>query len=203
MAKRVIVMIICSILPLFLIAFIASRHNTELAQKNSRQLLITEVDEQVEGILLKLSQYQSAEQGFVLTGNEELLAPAIAAPGEIEKHLRRLSRLLKGDPVQFGRVSHLEPLVQERLNFIASVVIARKQRGFDAAVKLLSEGKPEQMTKDIKTLADEILAGEQTMTITAGTGESNEKLKNERLLLLVAFLGLFMVGSNLVFSRFA
>jgi CHASE3 domain sensor protein len=203
MAKRAIIIIICSILPLCLIAFIASRQNNELAQKNSRQLLITEVDEQVEGILLKLSQVQSAEQGFVLTGNEELLAPWIAAPADIEKHLRRLSRLLKDDPVQFGRLNHLEPLVHERLNFIQSVVIARKQRGFDSAVKLLSDGKAEQMTRDIKSLADEILAGEQAMTIAAGNSESNEKLKNERLLLLVAFLGLFMMGSNVVFSRFA
>jgi CHASE3 domain sensor protein len=202
MDKKVIVIIICAVLPLCLVAFIASRQTTQLSQKNSQQVLITQVDEQVEGILLKLSQAQSAEQGFLLTGKDELLAPAIGAPAEIEKYLRRLSRLVENDPEQFERVKRLQPMVQERLNFIASVVVARKQRGMETAVKLLSESKADELSNEIKTLADDILAGEHEMGRSASSQDlSREKVKNERLFMLAAFLGAFMIGSNVAFSR--
>jgi CHASE3 domain sensor protein len=204
MDRKLIVIIICAVLPLCLVAFIASRQNSQLSQKNSQQVLITQVDEQVEGILLKLSQAQSAEQGFLLTGKDELLAPAIGAPAEIEKHLRRLNRLVEDDPKQVERVKRLQPLVQERLNFIASVVIARKQRGMDTAVNLLSEGKADELSTDIKNLAEDILAVEHELGKNANPkDQSSEKLKNERLFLLAAFLGVFMVGSNIAFSRFS
>jgi CHASE3 domain sensor protein len=203
MDKKLIVTIICSVLPLCLVAFIASRQNNQLTKKNTQQVLITQVDELVEGVLLRLSQAQSAERGFVITGKDELLAPALEAPAEIEKNLRRLNRLVADDPKQVENVKRLEPLVQQRLNFIASVVISRKQRGFDTAVKLLSEGKADELSKEIRSLCDEILAGEQASANTAmGKDESTEKLEDERLLLLAAFLGIFMISSNVVFSRF-
>jgi len=204
MDKKLIVTIICSVLPLCLVAFIASRQTIQLAKRNSQQVLITQVDELVEGILLKLSQAQSAERGFVLTGKDDLLAPALGAPAEIERNLRRLNRLVADDPKQVESVKRLEPLVQQRLNFIASVVISRKQRGFDTAVKLLSEGKADELSKEIRSLCDEILAGEQASASTAlGKDQSTEKLENERLLLLAAFLGFFMFGSNVAFSRYS
>jgi CHASE3 domain sensor protein len=202
MDKKLIITIICSVLPLCLVAFIASRQTVQLTKKNSQQVLITQVDEQVEGILLKLSQAQSAERGFVLTGKDELLAPALGAPAEIERNLRRLNRLVADDPKQVENVKRLEPLVQQRLNFIASIVISRKQRGFDTAVKLLSEGKADELSKEIRALCDDILAGEQASN-TAGYDEATKRLENERLLLLTAFLGFYMIGSNAVFSRFS
>jgi hypothetical protein len=94
-------------------------------------------------------------------------------------------------------------MVQERLNFIASVVVARKQRGMETAVKLLSESKADELSNEIKTLADDILAGEHEMGRSASSQDlSTEKIKHERLLMLAAFLGAFMIGSNVAFSRF-
>jgi len=203
MDKKLIVVIVCAIMPLCFVAFVASRQNNKLEKANSQQVLITQVDEQMENVLLKLSQAQSAERGFLLTGKDELLAPAIAAPAEIEKSLRRLNRLVENDPQQLERLKKLEPMVRERLNFIASVVITRKQRGLDTAVNLLADGKADELSGNIKSLADDILANERQLgcDIKLEKDEATEKLKNERLLLLAAFLGVFMVGSNYAFSR--
>jgi len=203
MDKRLIVVIICAVMPLCFVAFIASRQNNKLVQANSQQLLRTKVDEQMELVLLELSQAQSAERGFLLTGKDEMLAPAIAAPAAIEKSFRALNRLLENDPMQTERLNRLEPMVRERLNFIASVVITKKQRGLDSAMRLLADGKADQLSTKVKSLADDILTSDRQLTedIRLKKDESTEKLKNERLLLLAAFLSVFMIGSNYMFGR--
>jgi methyl-accepting chemotaxis protein len=202
MDRKTIVVVFCSILPLVLITFVAGRQTDKLSRENSVQIQMTRTEEELEAVALTLSRAESAEQGFVLTGKEDLLAPATTASAEIQTHLRRLERLFEKSPEQSRRLKDLAPLIQERLNIIATIVVTRKQKGFDAAVKLFSQSNNEQLTKQIRILVSEMEEGERkTANQSLEVGKGSEELKKQRLFLLAGFLLLFMIGSNLAFAR--
>jgi CHASE3 domain sensor protein len=204
MDRKTPVILACSVLPLLLIILIASRQNSQLVDQNFKQSRAIQLEAEVEAVLLTMSQAKSAEQGYVLTGKETLLLPAIEASANIEKHLRRLNKLLKDDNAQIERLKKLELNISDRLKMMSDVIVIRKHKSFEDAVRFLSESdKDGSFTKTFKEQVSEIEVADKSLSHKdESNGDSvRDDLKAQRVALLAAFMFIFMFGSNVVFVR--
>jgi CHASE3 domain sensor protein len=92
---------------------------------------------ELESFVNSLMTVETGQRGYVLTGAEQYLSPYRESLNTIQQHVRRLGDLTRDNPVQQQRVAHLENQVDERLNEIGQVIVARHTDGLQAARDLV------------------------------------------------------------------
>jgi signal transduction histidine kinase len=85
---------------------------------------------QVRDILLDA---ETAQRGYVLTGRTDYLGPYISARARLDEAIPRLRALLSDNPEQLVRLASVEGSVERKMNELAEVIAARRDRGLDAA----------------------------------------------------------------------
>ncbi len=85
-----------------------------------------------------LREAESAQRGFVITGDEQFLAPMSGIETELPRTLKSLRDLTSDNPIQQQRLDALESLVSRRLEGLNHVIDVRRSAGFDAAQKVLA-----------------------------------------------------------------
>jgi signal transduction histidine kinase len=95
----------------------------------------------LEGALSNLSDAESGERGYVLTGQESFLEPHFLAVNQCKRRLQQLVRVTTGNPEQQERVARLIPLVNTRLEALRRVVALRRGGNPTEAVRLIADGE--------------------------------------------------------------
>lgn len=112
-------------------------------------------------LLLSLSDAETGERGFIITGDELFLEPYRDARARAETELRSL-RALAGPTMPVPRLDAIESLVTRRLDILDGIVQTRRSRGFLAAGQLVAtaEGKRlhDQVRQEIGAMADALRA---------------------------------------------
>jgi len=114
-------------------------------------------------VLVALDETQSAiadaetgQRGYILTGKEIFLEPYTAALKEIDSDLERLRRLTTDNPNQQRRIALLKPLVSAKLEYLDQVITLRRERGFEAAQRIISTGYGRRVMDDIRKITGEM-----------------------------------------------
>lgn len=97
-----------------------------------------------------LLDVQSANRGFVITGNENELKPYEYALHVVGTELARLRGLVADNPEQVRNVRELQDAVSPRLQTARELVELRRARGFDAAKALVDSGLPVQQMNRVR-----------------------------------------------------
>ncbi|UQA60745.1 CHASE3 domain-containing protein [Polyangium aurulentum] len=113
------------------------------------------------GFLSALDEVETGQRGFVITGEDEFLAPYRAGKAVAAEKVGKLRSLHQDDPAQKARLDELEPLVAERLREIDRVLETRRQAGFEAAQQLVREGRKRGAMDRIRTLVGDLKAHAQ------------------------------------------
>lgn len=104
-----------------------------------------------------MNDAETANRGYIITGDEEYLAPYDAARPVIEKTLKDLRADMAGDAEQLRNLNALPPLIGAKLDVLAHGIDLRKKSGLDAAVKYIQLGEGKKLMDQIRaisTLAD-------------------------------------------------
>jgi signal transduction histidine kinase len=112
-----------------------------------------EVENQINTLLLKLRQAESAARGFLLTSSPEFLSDHEAAVAAIIPDVEKLSRLTADNPFQLDNVNKLRPAVEARLEQFAKEINFVKQNQLQAALALLREAAVGKTTETIESVA--------------------------------------------------
>lgn len=83
-------------------------------------------------VLADLTDAETGQRGFIITGDERYLDPFIAARGRIDDDLIRL-RAVISEPEQSRRVDSLEALAAVKLSELDSTLVLRRTFGYDSA----------------------------------------------------------------------
>ena len=98
---------------------------------------------------------ETGVRGFVITGNESFLAPYKDSLTTITNTINDLRRLTADNPSQQQRLSELAPLIERKLAQFRARIDARRNEGFDGALKLVQTGESNEFTNKIRAvLAD-------------------------------------------------
>lgn len=111
--------------------------NAWMSHHNTRQL----VDDQawvnhtrralgaLDDVLVAMTDAETGQRGYLLSGDEANLAPYRAANQRIETQLRQLEELMADNPLQHGRVAALRAKIEPRLKLLDENISHRQATG--------------------------------------------------------------------------
>lgn len=112
-----------------------------------------EVVAQVEALLTKATDVQTAIRGYVITADDQFLAPYQAAAAQLDNRLASVAALVAEDPSQVQRAAGLEQLFRELMSRAQAVRQLRQRSGFDTAQSYIAKGDGEAILAAIRVQA--------------------------------------------------
>jgi PAS domain S-box-containing protein len=160
------------ILLLLLINPVVSEWNLRRLVENGHRVVRTqEVLTTLEEVLARVTEAETAERGFLITGEPHYLKPYKSAVAQTFQTLRRLSELMADDPDQGARVGLLKEKVKTRLEELGQAIEARHAGGFDAARQAVSTNHGRRLMNEMRKLVGEMQRKEQR-SLAARAAES-------------------------------
>jgi PAS domain S-box-containing protein len=117
----------------------------------------------LESLLATLSDAESGQRGYIITGDESYLEPYTRAVEVRDAELRRLHDLLEDTPGQQQQFDELAPLVVRRFDILRSIIQVRRTQGFEAAHELVLAGEGKRIHDQIRGLVGALIGAEQVM----------------------------------------
>jgi signal transduction histidine kinase/ActR/RegA family two-component response regulator len=99
-----------------------------------------EVRGALSSLLSTLERAETAERGFIITGDETYVAPDNTAQREVPEQVRQLRALVADNAEQKWRLNGLEPHVEALLQWLRETVDVRRREGLAATARRVSDG---------------------------------------------------------------
>ena len=106
------------------------------------------------------SRSESAQRGYLLTGNTQFAVDRDAALARENEAVARMAQLIVDNPTQKLRLAQLEKLVAARLNIMMENAELRQMQGIEIAQSRVSSGNGQRASAAIYELAAEMAAEE-------------------------------------------
>src|SRR5947207_11478624 len=106
----------------------------------------------LELLLAAATDSETAERGYVITGDESYLEPYREAAAVIDSQTRRLRELTADNRAHQQRLDSVAALVTERLAILRAGIELRKDQGFAAVQEEILTGKGQQLHDRIRRL---------------------------------------------------
>jgi len=138
--------------------WLSYRTTTDLAATGQWVSHTHEVMATLESGLAILTDAETKQRAFLLTGDELFLEDSQDAQSQVGGWIQRLRELTEDNPAQQQRLKNLEPLIARRLAVLNSRIELRRQKGMQAAAEAvaLREGKDlmDQIWQSIAAMRD-------------------------------------------------
>ncbi len=108
----------------------------------------------IEIVLGKVTDAETGQRGYIITGNEDYLRPYHAAVATIDKDIKKLRFITKDNAGHQQMLDTLEPLIIEKLGGLANRINLRKNKGFDAAAREVRIAKGKDIMDKIRKNTD-------------------------------------------------
>jgi PAS domain S-box-containing protein len=122
-----------------------------------------EVLDRLESLIAAATDSETAERGYVITGDESYLEPYQRSAQIVVTSATQLRRLTADNPVQQPRVAFLALLTTERLANLRKVIELRRDEGFAAAQTEILTGKGKRFHDQVRLLVDQMKATETSL----------------------------------------
>lgn len=111
-------------------------------------------------LLASLSDAESGQRGYLLTGSDRYLEPYRQALARIPGILDTLTLIdsSRTRPHQLSRIDRLRPLVQTKLDELSQTIDLRRTQGLDAALAVVREDRGRISMDQIRSICAEIQA---------------------------------------------
>jgi signal transduction histidine kinase/DNA-binding response OmpR family regulator/CHASE3 domain sensor protein len=173
------------------------RINQQLASDYAAVTHAYAVAGQVEELMNRVTDGETGERGYLITGQENYLEPYNTFTSTIDRMYAELAALTANEPVQRDQVALLQPLLLARRNELQSIIDLRRSSGLDAARTSASFSLGKSLHDQIRNVvsilnADEARTIEQrNADVAAATRESQAGV------VLVAFAMAILAATGL------
>ena len=178
----------------------------QLDAENQSQRWVThsyQVLLELRGLLTDLTDAETGERGFLITGELQYLEPYTAALTTIQQRLDGLKRLTADNVRQQARLATIEPLITSMLAELQRTIDLRRHVGFDAAATAVCSHRYKEWMDQLRQQINRAQTDEQALLRQrAETMRAHRQLLKLLLLLgtiaCVSLLGLLAlaVGKN-------
>ncbi len=122
-------------------AFLSYWSFRRVAQNESLVNHTNDVIRMARATLLDLTDAETGQRGYLLTGEDEYLEPYRSALATIEIHLKELERLTQDNPAQNRLAIEIEASARARLATLLEALGRHDRQGTDAARQFILEGQ--------------------------------------------------------------
>ncbi len=116
-------------------------------------------------LLIVLSEAESRQRGFIITGRDIYLKPYSQSVNQVRKVVSELHALVPDNSDQERRLDALEPVLSARLEELQVTVEFRQQTGLEAAQKIILDDRGRALMDDIRHRLDVIRETERRYLI--------------------------------------
>jgi PAS domain S-box-containing protein len=163
--------------------------------RNERSVAHThEVLAALESTIATVTEAETGQRGYLLTGDERYLAPYDDAVQRIADEVERLRDLTRDNAEQQARLPLLQEKIDAKRRELPRTIALLKEQGFDAARQVVLGGEGKAAMDDIRRVVDEMEQTEHAL-LRIRQKESQSGLNGAVLTVLIAFLlGVALVG---------
>ncbi|MET3527019.1 sensor histidine kinase [Phenylobacterium koreense] len=115
-----------------------------------------EVRAQVDGLRQSLTEAESAQRAFILTGDSQFTRRLDAAGVEARARIAALETATRNSPNQQQRLDDLRGLMETRLATIEETIAARRSGSPGAAIQIIMRGEGVQAMDEVRRIARDI-----------------------------------------------
>jgi signal transduction histidine kinase len=151
-----------------------------------------------EQLLVIITDLETGQRGYIITGDKSYLDPYKDARQKLEKHLIQLDSITKDYPEQNNRIDTLTDLITERAAR-AEVSIAARERSFEEARALILSGQGKALMARIRSLIHRIQEEERLVFRQQNT-VSSKTLRQFQILFIALLVVPAVIMSILFFS---
>ena len=148
------------------VAMIAYRATGQLVQSNSAAAHSYQVRQTLTGVLSALTDSETGQRGFVLTGREEYLDPYRSGTRSVEQLIQELRTLTVDNSNQQARINSLQPVVADKLAELAQTIDLRRQKGEAAALEVVLTNRGKSLMEEIRKIIGEMDREEVSLLAT-------------------------------------
>jgi len=162
---------------------------------------------EIESTLSTLTDAETGQRGYLLTGISSFLEPYQAALATVADHLARLQQLTADNPAQQARLHELDDLVRAKLDELASTIRLHDAGDAAEALRTVQAGFGNDAMKRIRETASAMREEERRLLAlrSLGARRAAGRLTAAALIggvaLLVLLGGLFSVGRRDLLGR--
>ena len=160
-----------------------------------------EVLSRLESLLATATDSETAERGYVITGDDAYLEPYRQSAALVIYQASRLRQLTADNRAQQQRLDAMVPLVTERLGQLRTVIELRKSQGFAAAQTEILAGKGKRFHDRIRRLVDEMKAAEMSLLERRERRANRSATVAQAVIIGGGLLGCGLVGLALLAIR--
>lgn len=173
-----------------------SYQNLRRISRNGALVVHThEVLDEMRDLSATLSEAESRQRSYLITGEQIYLAPYRVSATAAERSSARVKQLTTDNPTQQERLTQLQPLVTARLASLERGFEIYKTSGLEGARRYLVEGRGRREMEAIRKILGEM---QQTELILLQQRENESHKSYSTAVLTVwssTFLGLLLVGA--------
>jgi len=175
------------------IAFSARRLVGEYQAVQHTTELLTELDAVLSGV----TDAETGQRGFIITGDEQYLAPYLTAAGATEAHLRTLRALANDDPRRRQLLDTLTLLVADKFLELRETIRLRREGPADAAIQRIQTGRGLRLMQEIRATAATMKSQDRQL-LTAQSLRYADQARQVFLALVSLTLATFLVLLGLI-----
>ncbi|WP_394558903.1 CHASE3 domain-containing protein [Aquipseudomonas alcaligenes] len=177
-----------------------SYRNTLHMQETARWVAHThEVVAQLNTLLSLVKDAETGQRGYLITGSDQYLEPYAAALPRVDGELGSLRQLTIDNPEQQRRLAQLRPLVERRLQSLASTIDLRRQQGLEAARQQVLTDQGKQLMDQIRTLVGEMVVDEQSLQAKRDQAATESAAETQQAILIGLILSALIVVAAALF----
>jgi PAS domain S-box-containing protein len=173
------------------ISFQSALKFTETSRLETKSRMILK---KLEIMLTEITDAETGQRGYIITGNERYLMPYHAAAANIDHEVEELSKLIRDNPDHQRKLDALKPMLSEKLEELNERIDLRKNKGFEAAAKEVASGKGRIAMDKIRKIITKMENGEREL-LKQESAEAEASIN--RTIFIIIFgssLGFVIVG---------
>jgi PAS domain S-box-containing protein len=160
---------------LVFVGWLSYRNTARFAEAAQWREHTYEVLNSLDNVVGRLSDAETGQRGYLLTGKEAYLEPYRAAITNANQTIGSLKSLTSDNPNQQKRIHSLEPLVARKLAELQRTIGLRKNEGLAAANRVVLEGSGKETMDQIRAIIAE-MTNEEKDLLRVRTQQANESV---------------------------
>jgi methyl-accepting chemotaxis protein len=160
-----------------------------------------EVQRELATVEAQMSEAESGQRGYLLTGQPGFLAPYNAATNEVRTHLASLRRLVSDNSVQLRRLLLIESLSKTKLAELDSTLKLERAGKRDQALSIVRTTHSDSLTTAIRSGLRAMTAGESNLLGDRQRALVSELHRGDIVSLALAAALFLMLVALLVIAR--
>ncbi len=186
---------------LILIGYTSFKNIIRLQENATHVVHAHEIQTKIEELSSIIKDAETAERGYIITGEERYLEPYKNATSKIAGTMAELGQLI-ADPDQQERFHKLESLVNEKLDFLEGAINKRRDDGFDAARDLIITDIGKNLMQNIRDVNLELINTENQL-LQERQDKSDRGARNTKLtIILLTAASILIVVFFIVFFTY-